>query len=102
AREAKRRKAVGLGLFEGELRQLREVEPRAWCRNTVGAAKPMGDRCARVGRAELRKYRAVGVIDEAVHDRLRMDDDVELVAVEIEEMMRFDHFEALVHHRRAI
>ena len=38
--------------------------------------------------------------DHRVHDRLRMNDHVDLVGADAEQPVRFDHLEPLVHQRR--
>jgi hypothetical protein len=37
-----------------------------------------------------------------VHDRLRVHDDFDAVEVDTEQLVRLDHFEALVHERRRV
>ena len=55
---------------------------------------------AHVGTAKLRDQRAIAKLDQAVHDRLWMHQDIDLVRTKLEQMMRFNELEALVHHRR--
>ena len=48
------------------------------------------------------EHRAVGEGDEAMDDRLRVDRTSSRSPGMAEEMMRLDHFEALVHQRRGV
>ena len=41
-------------------------------------------------------------LDHRMHDRLRVDDDIDLLSGQIEEPMRFDDFQPLVHQRRRV
>ena len=54
------------------------------------------------GTAELRDERAVAELDQAVHDRLRVDQHVDLLGGQREQMMGLDEFQALVHQGRGI
>ena len=56
-----------------------EIEARRRRRHPLRPAQGVGDRDAHVGLAELRQHRAVAERDQAVHDRLRMDQDVDPV-----------------------
>ena len=60
------------------------------------------DRQPHVGDAQLRDHRAVDELHHRVHDRLRMDHDVDLIGADAEQPVRLDHLEALVHQRRRI
>src|SRR5258708_20976637 len=55
-----------------------------------------------VGQTELSFSGPVDEVDQAVHDRLRVDDDLDLVIRDVEEVMQLDHLERLVHHRRRV
>ena len=46
--------------------------------------------------------RTVGQLDHRVDDRLRVDDDVDLIGADAEQPVRLDDLEALVHQRRRI
>ena len=75
-------------------------------RSSVGAgqAQPVrpgpgaGDRRAHVRRPELGQGRAVGVLDQAVDDRLRVDQHVDPLRRHVEQVGGLDHLQALVHH----
>ncbi len=79
-----------------------KVEPLGGRMHALGPSEAVGDRCAHVRAAQLREHRAVGQRDEAMHDGLRMDQDVELGGRQSEQMMRLDQLEPLVHQRRRI
>ncbi len=76
-REAERRKALEIRPLEGQAAEgseIRRPNPRD---DPVGIGEAMRDRRAHVGRRHAGDQRAVGEGDQAVDDRLRMDDDVE-------------------------
>ena len=52
----------------------------------------MGDRRSHVGRGQAGDQRAVSESDEAVDDRLRMDDHRQPLRGNAEKMMRLDQF----------
>mgnify|MGYP006280782705 CR=1 FL=1 len=70
--------------------------------HAVGPGHPAGDGDAHVGRTGLGDRRAVDELDHRVHDRLRMDDDVDAVEGDVEEQVRLDHLQALVHQGRGV
>ena len=70
-------KRSGSGASKVSGRELREIEPLRRRRHALGPGQRIGDRRAHVGRAELGQHRAVGIVDQAVDDRLRMDQDVD-------------------------
>ena len=57
---------------------------------------------AHVGRAHLGQGRAVDELDHRVHDRLRVDDDVDPVEADAEQQVRLDDLEPLVDQRRGV
>jgi hypothetical protein len=57
----------------------------------------VGDRDAHVGIPEVRERGTVVQLDQRVHDRLRVHDDVDPIERHPEEVHRLDHLEALVH-----
>ncbi len=63
----------------------------------IGPPQGQGDGQAHVGRGDLRQRRPVDELDHRVHQRLRMDDDVDVVIGHSEEQMRLNQLEALVH-----
>ena len=65
-------------------------------------AEGEADRQAHVGHRELGDGGAVGELDHAVHDRLRVHDHVDPVEVDAEQLVGLDHLEALVHERRRV
>ncbi len=88
--------------LEGQPRDRAEVEARGRGADPLRPAQGVGDRDAHVRPAELGEHRAVAEGDQAVHDRFRMDQDLDLVRVQAEQVMGLDQLEALVHHGRAI
>ncbi len=62
----------------------------------------MGDRGAHVGRPQLREHRAVTILDERVHDALRMHHDLDLLRRDAEQETRLDQLQALVHQRSGV
>ena len=88
----------------GEVKRadLRQVEPRERRDNALRIQKRVLDRKLHVGRGELRDEGAVDVLDHRMHDRLRMDEDVDRIRRHPEEVMGFDDLETFVHHGRGV
>ena len=99
-REARER--VEIGGLEGELRHLRPVDGAERLGETVRRAEGETDREAHVGHRELGDGGAVDELHHAVHDRLRVHHDVDLVEGDAEQLVGLDHLEALVHERRRV
>ena len=59
----------------------------------------VGDGHAHVGRPEVGEHRPVGELDQAVDQRLRVDDDVHTLVRRPEQVVRLHQLEALVHER---
>ena len=72
-------KRVGIGRFELEPSGAREIERRQRRRPALGIRERVLDRQPHVGDAELRDHRSVDQLDHRMHDRLRVDDDVDLI-----------------------
>ena len=70
--------------------------------NRSGYDERVADREAHVGIRELRDRRTVAEFDHRMDDRLRVDDHVDVVVADTEQLVRLDHFEALVHQRRGV
>ena len=68
----------------------------------VGPGEAVRDRHPHVRRTELGDQGAIAILDDAVNDGLRMDDDVDLLGGKAEQMVRLDQFQPLVHHGRGI
>ena len=67
------------------------------------ASRARARSCSRMsGGDDLRERRAVGELDHGVHDRLRVDDDLDALVRDVEQQVRLDHLQALVHQRRRI
>ena len=78
ASKCERGKPYRVRRLEGEVRHMREVEARR-ARHARRPGEAVRDRHPHVRRTELGDQRAVAILDDAVNDRLRMDDDVDLV-----------------------
>ena len=61
-----------------------------------------GDGDAHVGDTELRHHRAVDELDEGVDDAGRVDDHVDARVGHVEQEVRLDDLQPLVHHRRRV
>ena len=70
--------------------------------DALGVVQRVGDRHAHVRVAEVRERRAVAQLDQAVDDRLRVDDDVDLLVRRAEQVVGLDQLEPLVHQRRRV
>src|SRR5436853_1361214 len=62
-------------------------------------SQAMRDGDSHVGTSELRNERPVTKFDQPMNDRLRMNEDVDLLGLEVEKVMRLDHLQAFVHQR---
>ena len=89
-------------LFKRQLPDAREIEPERRRRDALRPRERIGDRRSHIRRGKMGKCRAVGISNEAMHDRLRMHDDAELLRGKPEQEMSLDHFKALVHQCRAV
>ncbi len=78
AGKLKCRKAREIGLLEGQIGDARQVEARSWAIDALRPGKAVGDRNPHVGGSELSYQRAIAEFDQAVHNRLRMDQHVDL------------------------
>ena len=70
----------------------RDVDP-------LGVVQRVGDRHPHVRIAEVGQRGAVAQLDQAVDDRLGVDDDVDLLVGRPEQVVGLDQLEALVHQR---
>jgi hypothetical protein len=68
----------------------------------VGVGEGKGDGHAHVRVADVGERGTVPQADERVHDRRRMDDDLDALVGQVEEEVRLDQLEALVHERRRV
>jgi hypothetical protein len=109
-REAEAADAVGevdgrerlvIDRLEGE-RRLRERQRGHARRETFRPCQGELDGQAHVGRGHLGPHRSVAELGDRVHHALGMDQHVDLRVLEPEEVVGFDHLEALVHHRRGV
>ena len=92
-----------IGSFEAQAADCDEVQCRQVRQpKALGHAESVGDGDSHVGNAELREPGAVAELDEGVHDALRVDHDVDLRRVQVEQPARLDHFKALVQQRRRV
>ena len=100
--QAEAGKAVVRRRREVEPAGAREVERRQRRLPALGIRAGVLNRQPHVGDAELRDDRAVDQLHHRVHDRLRVDDDVDLIGGDVEQPVRLDHLEPLVHQRRRV
>ncbi len=77
--ESQGREARRVRLFEAQGRGAGEVEPRRRPHHALGPSQAICDRDAHVRASQLGDERAVAEFDQAMHDRLRMDQDVDLL-----------------------
>ncbi len=77
-REPQARERVRVGRVEIEPPRPREIERRQRRRPPLRIRERVLDRQPHVGDAELRDHRPVDELDHRVHDRLRVDDHVDL------------------------
>ena len=99
AARARRRhgKRLVVGLRELEDQAGGEVERRDRRRRAVRIGERVGDRDAHVRITEVRERGAVAEANQRVDDRGRVHDDLDPVVREVEQEMRLDQLEALVH-----
>ena len=71
-------------------------------RQALGIRQRVGDRNRHVRNRHLRDHRAVDHLDHRMDDALRMNHDGDLLGRQIEQPVRLDHFEPLVHQGRGI
>ena len=71
-------------------------------RGALGIRQRVRDRDAHVGVAEVRERRAVAEAHERVHDRRRLEHDLDPVVRDAEEEVRLDQLEPLVRERRGV
>ena len=89
--------------LEGEWRQRDRIERHGRrVRDPLRMRQRIEHRKLHARRAHLRKDAAVDELHEAVHDALRMHDDIDLREIEIEQIMGLDHLERFVGQRRAV
>ena len=102
ASELERGKSLLIRGFEAERAERGQIEALGRSMHALGPGQAIGDGRAHIGAGHLREDRPVTQMHEAMHDRLRMDQNVELVRREPEEVMRFQQLEPLVHQRGRI
>ncbi len=97
AGEVDRGKHGGVQRLEGQRLRPAPVHRSLSMGNPVGPSQGEGDRQTHVRRGHLGQRGPVGELDHRVHQRLRMDDNVDVVVGHAEEQMRLDQLETLVH-----
>ena len=102
AGQGQERERVRVGRVKLEGQTGREVEGRHRRGGALGIGERVGDGHAHVRVAEVRERRAVPEADDRVHDRGRMDDDLDLLVRHAEEEMRLDQLESFVGERRGV
>ncbi len=95
--QAQARKIVPRRLVKLEGFLLREIEKRHRRVPAIGIREGVLNRQAHVGDAHLRDDRSVLQLDHRVHDRLRVNNDVDLRGGHAKQPMRLDHLQPLVH-----
>ena len=98
--QAEAGEGVMVGRLEVEAAARRPVDAAEGRGDAVGPRQGVADGQAHVGVGELGDGGAVGHLDHGVHDRLRVDHDVDGVVVDVEQLVGLDHLQALVHERR--
>ena len=81
---------------------LAQVEGRKRSIPSIGIRARVLNRQPHVGHAELCNDRSIDQLHHGMHDRLRMDDDLDLIGADTEQPVRLDDLEPLVHQRRRI
>ena len=96
--------AERLGVGSGELERTEPGEIERFDRGipAFGIAQRVLDGYAHVGRAEVRFDRAVGELHHGMDGALRLHDDADAVVGHVEQVVRLDDLEALVHERGRI
>ena len=85
-----------------ELARRRQVEPGHRRVPALRVRAGILNRQLHVGAAQLRDDRSVDELDHRMHDRLRMNQHVDVACGQIEQPVRLDHLEPFVHERRRI
>ena len=88
--------------LEGQLAELDEVERPDRHVDALRIVQGVGDRNPHVGVAEVGERGAVVQVHEGVHDRLRVDHDVEALVRHAEQVVGLDQLEPLVHERGGV
>ena len=88
--------------LERQAAELDQVERPDGDVDALGVVQRVGDRHAHVRVAEMRERGAVAQLDQAVDDRLRVHDDVDLLVRRAEQVVGLDQLEPLVHQRRRV
>ena len=93
---------AGVWLAEVELAHFGEIQaaPRGF--QPLRPAHAIEDRQLHVGPSQLGQHRRVGQLHHRMDDRLGVDHDLDVVVIQAEEVVGFDHFEPLVHQAGAI
>jgi hypothetical protein len=101
-RQAQARKAVRLRVLERQASDRCEIERANAGFDSFRVGERVRDRDPHVRIRKLRDHRSVDVLDQRMHDALRMDQDLDPLGRQVEQPARFDYFESLVHHRRRV
>ena len=100
--EREQRERLQVGCRELERQPGGEIELRHVGRRPLRIGERERDRHGHVRIAEVRERGAVAEADERVHDRARVDDDLDPLVRDAEEEVRLDQLEALVRERRRV
>ncbi len=79
AGEAQAGKTPVIRLFERHLIQIRQIQAPGWRSNPMRPTQRMRDRRLHVRRRQMRQNRSISIGYQAMHDRWRMHDDIELL-----------------------
>ena len=100
--DPERREARLVRRAEVEPRDADEIRRGGRRRAAIGIGQGVLDRESHVGGAQLGLEGAVDELDGGVHDRLRMDDDVDRLVADIVQPARLDDLQALVGEGRGV
>jgi hypothetical protein len=99
ARQGQCGETLEVGRFEIETSGAQNVERFYTRAQPLRPAQRVRNRSTHVGVAQLRQHRAVDVLDQRMHDALRVNDDVDLARRQAEQQAGLDQLQALVHQR---
>ena len=100
ARQRQSGKTDQVRFFKGQSGEAGKIKSRCGSAHACRPSQTMGNRNPHVRRAELGDHRAVAEFYQAVHNRLRVNDHVELVDCQAEQVVSLDQLKALIHEGR--
>ena len=93
---------VGVGRGELQASQLGEIQGLDGRFPALRIAERELDGNAHIGGAQMRLHAAVGELHHGVDGALRLDDHADLVVGHVEQMMRLNDLQALIHKRGGV